>query len=909
MWVQNCFRICIVSETASSWRKRRGGGAAIQHASPVVPASVPSLSNQNQFLSHSVDKMFEEAELSGVLLLNGRKLKEFPSELASKFDISDVIFADLSENRLNELPLCICKLGSLETLCIRSAGLRTIPNFQMLSSLTYLDLSCNHLTALPPEICSLPLQVLLLTGNLLETLPREIRQLADTLNELDVSCNRLRTIPVDVALLKSLRVLNLRANCLSHLPSELSRLELRILNVSENELSQLPCDLCCMPSLIEFYVDANPFVAPPVKVCLKGREHIFKWLRAKAAPLNDGFSKQFDWHQRPVSVAVNATMRRPKHQEIFALVIFLLAESELHPFAKRVERRNRSTRFNTLGGSDSGYASTADEHRLSNEYQLSVNNTSLFGINESLRSPPSDRDSPKSTGMNSSGDRTITSECSSPITEDSTGLLKEVMLAYAEKMGETASEVLQKNKSLVTQRDSVDHANFDEMTFIPRSTVIPVSVTSNISYSAPPNRPQAIVSPMNSKPQAQKISSNGVNNLYFKAIKSDNVVHIIDESEDVKKAVLVSSVSNGVLDESNNNTSEDNIKENQREETLQKHTRIGTSCNTLAKGFGKELLGKQLLSVQGFETSCTNSRQLQRKQLVNNDNECTLSPVIEMPASSENGNKDQDCCSSTASCINPSPASFATTTVPCGSAAASVTSTIKVPATKKKNLSGSVSASMSRLSLSSASADRSSIARNTALRRPTTSSEIASRIASRPNTSVHLSHSKDSKLTKTRDSIGIARRHLVNNSSSSSALRKSSVVGRTQFDESGSNTTISGTSLIRRNIENMRKILESRLETVLSANQEQLANQLSDGTLLCNFANRVRGRIISNVLMPASQQAQLSLPKCRRNAENFLFACRRIGVAEVVLLFFLFWSACFSFSRIIFKAAIRRIYS
>uniref|UniRef100_A0A0M3IE91 Usp domain-containing protein n=1 Tax=Ascaris lumbricoides TaxID=6252 RepID=A0A0M3IE91_ASCLU len=82
-----------VLKTASSWRKRRGAGAAVSHAPPIAPASIPSTSHQQQLLSRSVDKMFEEAELSGVLMLASRKLKEFPSNLAVKYDISDVISA------------------------------------------------------------------------------------------------------------------------------------------------------------------------------------------------------------------------------------------------------------------------------------------------------------------------------------------------------------------------------------------------------------------------------------------------------------------------------------------------------------------------------------------------------------------------------------------------------------------------------------------------------------------------------------------------------------------------------------------------------------------------------------------------------------------------------------------------
>lgn len=54
--------------------------------------------------------------------------------------------SDLSDNRLSELPSFIYQLGSMETLRVRSTGLRTLPNtFYTLSSLTYLDLRFFHL--------------------------------------------------------------------------------------------------------------------------------------------------------------------------------------------------------------------------------------------------------------------------------------------------------------------------------------------------------------------------------------------------------------------------------------------------------------------------------------------------------------------------------------------------------------------------------------------------------------------------------------------------------------------------------------------------------------------------------------------------------------------------------------------
>uniref|UniRef100_A0A1I8EGI1 Calponin-homology (CH) domain-containing protein n=1 Tax=Wuchereria bancrofti TaxID=6293 RepID=A0A1I8EGI1_WUCBA len=94
-------------------------------------------------------------------------------------------------------------------------------------------------------------------------------------------------------------------------------------------------------------------------------------------------------------------------------------------------------------------------------------------------------------------------------------------------------------------------------------------------------------------------------------------------------------------------------------------------------------------------------------------------------------------------------------------------------------------------------------------------------------------------------------------------------------------TTISGTSsnMITGNIvENMRKVLENRLNTTLPSGRSQLSASLADGVKLCNFANRIRLRAVHSLFTPVSEELPLSPPKCRRNVDSFLAACRRIGV-------------------------------
>lgn len=51
--------------------------------------------NVGQPLSRSIDRVFEDAQLSGVLSLNGRNLKEFPSA-AGRYDLTDTVVAGKS---------------------------------------------------------------------------------------------------------------------------------------------------------------------------------------------------------------------------------------------------------------------------------------------------------------------------------------------------------------------------------------------------------------------------------------------------------------------------------------------------------------------------------------------------------------------------------------------------------------------------------------------------------------------------------------------------------------------------------------------------------------------------------------------------------------------------------------------
>uniref|UniRef100_A0A671THN4 Calponin-homology (CH) domain-containing protein n=1 Tax=Sparus aurata TaxID=8175 RepID=A0A671THN4_SPAAU len=59
-----------------------------------------------------------------------------------------------------------------------------------------------------------------------------------------------------------------------------------------------------------------------------------------------------------------------------------------------------------------------------------------------------------------------------------------------------------------------------------------------------------------------------------------------------------------------------------------------------------------------------------------------------------------------------------------------------------------------------------------------------------------------------------------------------------------------------------------------------LGAALTDGVVLCHLANHVRPRSVPSIHVPSPAVPKLTMAKCRRNVENFLEACRRIGVPQ-----------------------------
>ncbi|XP_008569990.1 PREDICTED: leucine-rich repeat and calponin homology domain-containing protein 1 isoform X3 [Galeopterus variegatus] len=250
-------------------------------------------------LNRGLERALEEAANSGGLNLSARKLKEFPRTAAPGHDLSDTVQADLSKNRLVEVPMELCHFVSLEILNLYHNCIRVIPeaivNLQML---TYLNLSRNQLSSLPACLCGLPLKVLIASNNKLGSLPEEMGQLKQ-LMELDVSCNEITALPQQIGQLKSLRELNVRRNYLKVLPQELVDLPLVKFDFSCNKVLVIPICFREMKQLQVLLLENNPLQSPPAQICTKGKVHIFKYLSIQACQIKTTDSLYLHTMERP----------------------------------------------------------------------------------------------------------------------------------------------------------------------------------------------------------------------------------------------------------------------------------------------------------------------------------------------------------------------------------------------------------------------------------------------------------------------------------------------------------------------------------------------------------------------------------------------------------------------------------
>ncbi|XP_024610518.1 leucine-rich repeat and calponin homology domain-containing protein 3 isoform X1 [Neophocaena asiaeorientalis asiaeorientalis] len=320
--------------------------------------------------SRSLDRALEEAAVTGVLSLSGRKLREFPRG-AANHDLTDTTRADLSRNRLSEIPIEACHFVSLENLNLYQNCIRYIPEAILnLQALTFLNISRNQMSTLPVHLCDLPLKVLIASNNKLVSLPEEIGHLRH-LTELDVSCNEIQTIPSQIGNLEALRDLNVRRNHLVRLPEELAELPLIRLDFSCNKITTIPVCYRNLRHLQMITLDNNPLQSPPAQICIKGKIHIFKYLNIQACKIAPDLP---DYDRRPMGFG-------SCHEELYSGRPYGALDSGFNSVDSGDKRWSGNEPTDEFSDLPLRVAEITKEQRLRRESQYQENRSSIIVTN------------------------------------------------------------------------------------------------------------------------------------------------------------------------------------------------------------------------------------------------------------------------------------------------------------------------------------------------------------------------------------------------------------------------------------------------------------------------------------------------------------------------------------------------
>jgi uncharacterized protein YaaW (UPF0174 family) len=88
----------------------------------------------------------------------------------------------------------------------------------------------------------------------------------------------------------------------------------------------------------------------------------------------------------------------------------------------------------------------------------------------------------------------------------------------------------------------------------------------------------------------------------------------------------------------------------------------------------------------------------------------------------------------------------------------------------------------------------------------------------------------------------------------------------------------------QKQVESLKRSIESKLKIQLplaaTSSVEEFGMALSDGVILCHLMNQIFPRAIQIIHVPTMAVPKLSLAKCRKNVENFIDACRRLGLQD-----------------------------
>uniref|UniRef100_A0A8C4JL84 Leucine rich repeats and calponin homology domain containing 3 n=1 Tax=Dromaius novaehollandiae TaxID=8790 RepID=A0A8C4JL84_DRONO len=735
------------------------GGSAVMPAGSSATCPPPPGPSGPGSWSRSLDRALEEAAASGTLSLSGRKLRDYPRASAANHDLSDTTQADLSRNRLSELPAEACHFVSLESLNLYQNCIRYIPEAILnLQSLTFLNISRNQLSTLPVHLCSLPLKVLIASNNKLVSIPEEIGQLRQ-LTELDVSCNEIQTIPPQIGNLESLRDLNVRRNHLVHLPEELAELPLIRLDISCNKITTIPVCYRNLRHLQTIMLENNPLQSPPAQICIKGKIHIFKYLNIEACKIAPDLP---DYDRRPMGFG-------SCHEELYSSRPYGALDSGFNSVDSGDKRWSGNEPTDEFSDLPLRVAEITKEQRLRRESQYQENRGSAVVTNGAV-----EHDLDQIDYIDSCATEEEEEEVRQPKCMDSASLSSQ-FVAYIEKR--------RISNEPVTIREF--HRTEDTRRYLHQ------------------NRPLA------DSPYFLSLSSH-----HSQVPKTDPELHhrhIERTRQEAQQAALQ-------YEEERMRT-----KQIQREAVLdfvkqkaslspQKQSPLDSECPFPSRR--SQHTDDSALLVNGFEPVFV-------FEIDNNTNTIKRRPGTRKQSLSE---LSQEGCATTlpnASTFRPVKSDDRSTISPSS------------PTTQTVHLSPPYPGPAAPPSYRNPS------------QRP---ESFLFRAAVRDEAKKVVTSSSTCALSPANDSVDPRARQYSKQREEELEL-----------------------------IEQLRKNIESRLKVSLPSD---LGAALTDGVVLCHLANHVRPRSVPSIHVPSPAVPKLTMAKCRRNVENFLEACRRIGVPQ-----------------------------
>lgn len=791
----------------------------------------PSTSANNQLVRRSLEAELEIATKSGEIQLQCKNLTEFPRSLGKHFVLADTRIADLSKNKLTEVPEECTYFSSLEKLILYHNAIKSIPDsLGCLQSLQYLDLSRNQLTYIPNSVCQLSqLQSLVVNNNKLVSLPEEIGELTN-LMQLDVSCNEIAHLPVQIGDLSNLRSLNLRRNHLQEVPVELTYLQLNTLELSSNRLSNLPVELRFMVTLVELCLEENPLNCPPANMCCRGRVHIFKYLETIAIKEDKKRGILADTeHRRSYRKtsqigdmrfgAVSADVRLKRHT----------ADSGYGS-----EQPHNARRWSTelQDGADQHVAE--DTRRLAHRaisYRPAANSGGFSG--GGMAPPPALSPKPSinvqvahpslsSNGSGSSGVSSLSSQGG-------------VSPGGPQGVGPGGQQRLEPNK---TPKQSIDVCDSPKWNQQP--------------YSA---------KPIESNPVRNKFSSQG---------------------DTTKRHGNLNGRTNGMVERTEPSVASPAYQPNNG-------LRIGTGLKT-------ESPKKSDLSLDNLEKKKLNGNNVdpdktKKSILKTNRANSNSSLAGKLPVPNQITSPRQSPTSPTPSGHSSPNSNKSFGQIPSNPNSSGLPSPVLATGLQTKSSNFQTYRQFKeqqKLSRQTDSAYRSAevkVQRNN----HKTGVEIRSyyermqsqstvRAGAPPETSPPPPPSQLKPTTASRTAIPMASRSPSN--SSTGSYNRNQSIPRASGQEKSQFTVrreAERAAVQDMHIHHLRQNIEQRLKISLG---DDLPGCLSDGVVLCHMANHVAPRSVNSIHVPSPAVPKLSAAKCRRNVDNFISACRKIGVRE-----------------------------